>query len=136
MNDTFLVSMVDTGYSVADENYHYQRSIVRAKELTKNCSANDYNYCLGMRLNPLGNDNTWIEFRGINRNINTNSSIVTYTLGNKSIKNVYRIKITYNESEYNSPKDVKLIYYTHIYGIIAYELVTGELFELDEQYIE
>jgi len=52
----------------------------------------------------------------------------------KTIKYVYKL----NTSNYSGiePKELQTVYFSLIYGVIAYELITGEVFELEERYFE
>lgn len=50
------------------------------------------------------------------------------------INDVFKIDFTIPD-EFNQ-KDVRTVYYTLQYGIIAYELINGVVVELDEKFIK
>jgi hypothetical protein len=64
--------------------------------------------------------------------INTNSdSLITYKIGSHLTKNVY--KLTANTST-GKLSDLKTIYYSVVYGILAYEQYNGDIYKLEEKY--
>jgi hypothetical protein len=76
-----------------------------------------------------------LTFRNLNAGIELSSkyyAIITYTIGNHSIKDVYVLQSTNS----TNPKDIKITYFTLTYGVIAYELFTGEVFELEEKHFK
>lgn len=133
--DTFLVKYRTLGYEVWDSRTHKQSFHINFIEITDSCRDAESFNCHGFLISRLGTTNDFfIGFRNINDWISTDSGSISLQLGNKVIDDVYSEE--YSEPANKKVRDVRKIYYTHKYGLVAYELFTGELFDLDERYIE
>jgi hypothetical protein len=123
-NDTFIIRNIEDYWTEIDginiENIH-----ITFQQLNSDC----YPACRGYEI-YMSYDGIALAFRNIVRSVSWHS-YGQYTLGNHKLHNVSLIR---NMTSINT-EDVKNIYYHFNYGVIAYELMSGELFELDEKYI-
>ena len=129
-SDTFKVTWSLASFDVVDNRVHTQIYNYISIELTDSCPEAMTIDCSGFDINRKATkDYISIHFRNFIVNININYNRISYQIGSETIKDVYVAEIP--EPSDWSERDIKKVYYTNKYGIIAYELFTGELFELD-----
>jgi hypothetical protein len=129
-NDTFVVAKINNYWFDSDKK-NIEVLEITLPEINLNCSP----YCVGMSIQHTYNAFS-LNFRNINYGIKIDPShdtLINYPIGNHSINDVFVLPSNFPQKE---QKDVKTAYFTLIYGVIAYELFTGEVFELDEKYFE
>ena len=134
-SDTFMVyNIYKETYSI-DKRIYIERLTVELHELTKDCTDSTYDYCLAAIFRD-ANQGTQLYFRNDRSDYRfvEEAPITDYNIGQYSFSEVY--KIDYQLLNEPTKKDVRTVYYTHKYGIIAYELLSGEIVELDEKYFE
>jgi hypothetical protein len=130
---------IDTYYIEKKLNYYEdidKKDIEKLELSIPQINMNCQSYCDGIRIIRIPNSSS-VYFRnchGSHRNDSDYYPIIDYPIGQHVIKNVYVLPT--GELAATNPKDLKKVYYTLIYGVIAYELFTGEVFELDESYFE
>ncbi len=132
-SDTFIVAVNDRGMRLESDELYYETQIVYIHELTGDCKDSTLNYCSVMIIRNDVEESVSVSFRNMTFHLDKDTfDIVNYNIGNKTLKGVYEVKFSSLGKE--NDKEIKTFYYTYKYGIIAYELLTGELFELEERY--
>jgi hypothetical protein len=125
--DTFQVDNVRDHYIDVDKKQDRVVDI-SVPEIDVNCKI----FCRGMQL-QLRHSACSLDFRNLGvliRSDDNSYTIITYDIGNLPIRDVYVFQST-NSSDQRA---VKTTYFNFKYGIIAYELFNGEVYELDEKY--
>ena len=123
--DTFKVSMVNKRMEKWDHTYYHEILDVRVPNINQDCNP----YCSGFFIKRIANNSTHIFFR--NADIFINHPVSKCKIGSLTIDNVYNIELTSVPTDIS--KNIKTLFYHHNYGIIAYELISGERLELEEK---
>jgi len=126
--DTFVITSAYK-YTLNSDKKNYEMFDVSLNELTKNCKDSSYNYCNIANWSRGKCDNFTIHFR----------NITYYELSDLSFTNSYpihnhfinvQIFLATSGSDSNNQKNVQKVYYSHVYGVIAYVLMNGTKYEL------
>ncbi|MBN1187539.1 MAG: hypothetical protein JXB49_35005 [Bacteroidales bacterium] len=134
LTDTFYVASIEKGFRSVDKTVEIEQVTIHIPELTKNCNDSTYDYCLGIHILRDAEKYTSIDFRNDFSSLVESFPLVSYKIGMTLVNNVYAIN--FRVPNKINPKDVKMVYYTHKYGIIAYELADGEKVEIEEKYLQ
>ncbi len=136
IRDTFIVTDIHDYWEISDKKYHNQIRDIKVSETGKNCEP----YCWGFEIvREGGNNNTSIQFRNLSSALTNITKVLdSYKIGTIALSNVYYVDYAsyINASDTASPKNLKAYYYTRKYGIIAYDLLSGEKIEIDEKFLK
>lgn len=129
-NDTFLVTE-NREYTInSDKTHNIETLQVSTTEINPNNNSSNF----GFSIYRMGMNSTNLYFRNIDFIITGAASFNnTLETGHTTISNVFILNRGTDNS--TSSSDISILYYTHKYGIVGYELVTGERMILGEQYL-
>ncbi|MBN1187538.1 MAG: hypothetical protein JXB49_35000 [Bacteroidales bacterium] len=136
LSDTFLVTFAMGGFRSIDNRTYIEEYIFTTYEVSDTCSDTIPYSCEGYHFAwGAYSESVLLQFRNIDTKLefSDQSDTNTYRLGNKTVPDVFYFE---GENKNIKPEDISKLYYTYKYGIIAYELFTGELYKMDERYIE
>lgn len=129
-NDTFLIAE-NSEYTINSDKTH---NIETLKISSTQIKANNDSSSFGFSIYRVGMNSTNLYFRNIYFTITGAASFNnTLETGHTTISNVFILNRGTDNS--TSSSDISILYYTHKYGIVGYELVTGEKMLIGEQYI-
>jgi len=129
-SDTFLVAE-NREYTMNSDKTH---NIETLQVSTTQIKANNDSSSFGFSIYRVGMNSTNLDFRNIYFTITGTASFNhTMEIGHTTISNVFILNRGSDNS--TSSSDISILYYTHKYGIVGYELVTGERIILGEQYL-
>lgn len=133
--DTFKVN-VTRDYILNSDKKDYEMFEVNLTELTGDCKDSIIDYCNCVNWQRGKDDDFSINFRNIIfkyvENVTYNDS---YKIGSHLILNVHVYADELPTDKTNS-KTIKKVYYSHRLGIIAYELLNGNKYEIRESLIK
>jgi hypothetical protein len=126
--DTFYISNIGTYYEDIDKTNYYQHLDIDYEKIHNGTVDISLLYNIHRTYKS-----AIIEWDNYSSGSFYSSVIpMDFTIDLKIFVNVYKVD-NYFESELST--DVRTLYYTDKYGIIAYELYNGELFEIDIDYL-
>ncbi|MFC2152709.1 hypothetical protein ACFLSE_09285 [Bacteroidota bacterium] len=122
-NDTFYISEIYNYFEEIDKQYNYEHLDIDYIKINITDNKRGSSYSLLRSYNGVtvywGNSDKHISYKYDNP--------IQYDINSKNFNHVYMIENNVLNNDY----DIKKAYYTDIYGIIAYELNNGELYEMD-----
>ncbi len=134
-SDTFLIVESRVSFKVWDNRTYIQQYDFTSYEITYNCPDSGTFECGPYSFTRYADrENIRFYFRDIDGNFEITNNSFNISIDNKTIRYVFMCE--YPVPDILKDRDVKKVYYTHKYGVIAYELFTGELFKLDKRYID
>lgn len=130
--DTFLIESIINEFDIVDKSSFYEMLRIYFKKLN---STNTYYF--GYDITRSYNS-TIIVWKYLVNSIHYGESrVLEYSIGNVIIEDVYEVALSSNPPfPVRYDDDVILVYYSDKYGIIAYKLANGLVFELDEAYLK
>lgn len=133
--DTFKVTKVND-YIMNSDKKDYEIFDVNLIELTRDCKDSLIDYCNCANWTRGKADDFSINFRNVSYiyldNVSYND---TYKIGSHLISNVH-IYLNNSTSKKANNKSIKKVYYSHRLGIISYELLNGNKYEMRESLIK
>ncbi|HUW06788.1 MAG TPA: hypothetical protein VMW01_11070 [Williamwhitmania sp.] len=129
-SDTFLVTENRERTINSDKTHNIETLQVSTTQIKANNDSSSF----GFSIYRVGMSSTNLDFRNIDFTITGTASFNnTLKTGHTTISNVFILNRGTDNS--TSSSDISILYYTHKYGIVGYELVTGERMILGEQYL-
>ncbi len=122
--DSFYISNIQEYYECVDKDNYFQHLDIYLDKIGLDATHNTWN-CNVLR-NHKSIQVNWINFYG-SANYSYDNFIL-YQIEDREFNKVFKMD---NFSQYVSDLDVKALYYTDLYGVIAYELYNGEVYEID-----
>lgn len=123
-NDTFYIKYIQNGYESIDKSVYYEFLEITYGIIYKSYTSENDFYNISREYNS-----TSLFWSNLKRSLNYKlTPPIIYSIDSKTFKDVYVVE---NTSVLENDTDIKKVYYTDKYGVIAYELNNGELFEID-----
>lgn len=134
VTDTFCVTKIEENFRSVDKRVNIEQLTIYVPELTVNCKDSSYDFCRGIHILRDAEKRTSVFFRNDYSSSVESFPVGTYKIGSTLVNNVYTVN--FRVPNKINQKDVTMIYYTHKYGIIAYELINGEKVEIEEKCLQ
>ncbi len=123
VNDTFKLVNISHYYEYVDKTVYYENLDVDYKHI--NNLGNNENYIYSILRNYNTTRIYWQDFDKII--LYSSHNTLSYAIESRVFENVYLIRNDSAEEDWEALH----VYYTDNYGVIAYELYNGEVYEID-----
>ena len=122
--DSFYISNIYTYYEDVDKTHYYEHLNINYEKTNKLLVDEIGSYSIYRKFNQAN-----IYWKNLNSILSYSSfNPIKYTIESTEFENVYRID---NREGSSIDSGVRIVYYTDIYGIIAYELNNGDVYKIN-----